>query len=231
MSETFVIKKTAFDDAGIFSEKEANSFVIGPGELNGPAGLSRQSDLRLFGFGSLKWGEGIDQNLYHILENFACPRKTGTGVAGSPISDILTAGSPIVYYDESIHPVMPKDENDLGIGNGITTPVVGQFWYDTTSRTLFIYKEYDYPVPTPSNFYWETVGIDPGTIRIDAKTTMSVNDLECNGQLVNKFKYAALFEEISYTYGGSGDNFAVPTIAALDAGSPVTTPLIYVIRT
>jgi microcystin-dependent protein len=58
---------------------------------------------------------------------------------------------------------------------------------------------------------------------------MSVNDLKCNGQFVNKFKYAALFEEIGNTYGESGDDFAVPTIVPLAAGSPET--LIYIIRT
>lgn len=209
MSETFVIKKTAFNDAAILSEKEANSFVIGPGELNGPAGLSRQSDLRLFGFGSLKWGEGIDQNLYRMLENFSCPRKV-TG-------DTFIVGSPTTLYDETIHPVMPKDENDLGIGNGITTPIAGQSWYDTTSKHHFTFN----------GTHWISVGISQGTIQIDAKNTMSVNDLECNGQAVSRTRFAALFVEIATTFGtGDGSTtFNVPTIASPGAN------LIYIIRT
>ena len=210
MSETFLIKKTAFDDnSALISEREANSFVIGPGELNGPAGFARESDLRLYGFGALKWGEGVDQNLYRILENFASPRKV-TG-------DILTAGSPIVLYDETINPVMPKDENDLGVGNGITTPVLGQFWYDTTSGTLFNFN----------GTHWVTAGVDPGTIRIDAKIVMSVNDLECNGQAVSRTRYAALFLAIDTTFGvGNGSTtFNVPNITSPGAG------LAYIIRT
>jgi hypothetical protein len=209
MSETFLIKKTAFDDAGLIADREANSFVIGPGELNGPAGITRASDLRLYGFGSLKWGEGVDQNLFRLLENFACARKE-TG-------DILIAGSPTVLYDETINPVMPKDENDLGIGNGITTPVLGQPWYDTTSNTLFSFN----------GTHWVTEGVDPGTIRIDAKNTMSVNELECNGQAVSRTRFAALFLEIDTTFGvGDGSTtFNVPTITAPGAN------LIYIIRT
>lgn len=123
MSETFYIKKTAFDD-NIFdlSTRESNSFIIGPGELNGPGGLNRDSDLELYGFGSIKWGEGVNQNLYRMLENFACPAK----FAGSPPVQVI--------------PLAPADESDLGVGNGITNPVIGQLWYNTTNTTLYNYE-------------------------------------------------------------------------------------------
>ncbi len=123
MAETFFIKKTAFDDtSNNISERESNSFIIGPGELNGPGGISRKSDLRLYGSGSAKWGEGVDQNIFRLLENHACPRK----VVGDPGYDVNNP--------------KPKDEGDLGIGNGITVPVVGQPWFDTSSNKLFVYK-------------------------------------------------------------------------------------------
>jgi len=211
MSETFVIKKTAFNDAAILSEKEANSFVIGPGELNGPAGLARQTDLRLFGFGSLKWGEGVDQNLYRMLENFSCPRKV-TG-------DTFIVGSPTTLYDETIHPVMPKDENDLGIGNGITTPIIGQHWYDTTSKDHFTFN----------GTHWVSVNISPGTIRIDARNTMSANELECSGQSVNKARFAALYIEIGDTFS-LGSPLSVTTFDVPNIASPGDN-LIYIIRT
>ena len=211
MAETFLIKKTAFNDFGLIAQREANSFVIGPGELNGPAGLARASDLRLFGFGSLKWGEGVDQNLYKLLENFACPRK---------VNGDYRSGSPSLY-NSATDPVAPKDENDLGIGNGITTPVEGQGWYDTTSETTFIFD----------GQYWVT--ITTGEIRIDAKTTLSVNDLLCNGAAVSRSRYAALFSKVGTTYGvGDGTTtFNVPTIADLPStGSPAVN-LKYIIRT
>jgi len=210
MSETFLIKKAAFDDDALIAEKSANSFIIGPGELNGPSGLARNSDLELYGFGALRWGEGVDQNLYRLLENFACPRKiTGDSHPSLP-------GSP-GGYDDTIHPVMPKDESDLGTGNGITTPLLGQFWYDTTSKTAFLYDGTN----------WVTADARSGDVRIDAKTTISINDLECNGQAVSRTKYVSLFTAIGTTFGvGDGSTtFNVPTIASPGAG------LLYIIRT
>lgn len=209
MSETFFIKKTAFDDtSNNITKRESNSFIIGPGELNGPAGLARESDLRLYGFGAAKWGEGVDQNMFRILENFATPRK----VAGDYNPD-----NPSIPYDSTTMAVLPKDENDLGIGNGITVPVVGQFWYDTTllSETTFVWN----------GTYWITIGQNPGTITLNAGA-MSLNDLECNGQIVSRTRYAALFASVGITFGpGDGSTtFQIPTI------TPPGANLIYVIR-
>lgn len=210
MSETFFIKKSAFDDtSNDIAERASNSFIIGPGELNGPAGIARNSDLRLYGYGAAKWGEGVDQNLFRILENFACPRKeTGD----------YNPDNPSIPYDSTTMRVLPKDENDLGIGNGITAPVIGQLWYDTEplSRTVFVWN----------GIGWITAGQDPGTITINAGT-MSLNDLECNGQAVSRTRYGALFSSIGTTFGvGDGSTtFNVPTIASPGAN------LIYVIRT
>lgn len=138
MSETFQIKKTAFSiyDAG--SPMGSNSFLIGPGELNGPGGFARDSDLKLYGFGSHKWGEGVNQNLLRILENNACPGKiTGDFLQDTddPNDYVPGTGSYIFGTD----PILPKDENDLGIGNGITVPFPGQNWFNTTNEIIYIY--------------------------------------------------------------------------------------------
>jgi len=210
MAETFFIKKTAFDDtSNSLGMVLVNSFVIGPGELNGPAGITRNSDLRLYGFGAAKWGEGVDQSMFRILENSACLRK---------VTGDYNPNNPSIPYDSSTMSVLPKDEKDLGIGNGITLPVLGQLWYDTTalSRTVFVWNGNN----------WITAGQDPGTITINAGT-MSINDLECNGQAVSRTRFAALFASIGTTFGvGDGSTtFNVPTIASPGAN------LIYVIRT
>ena len=140
MSETFYIKKTAFDDNNFdLTQRETDSFIIGPGELNGPAGLARDSDLELYGFGSLKWGEGVDQNQYRLMESFACPPKvTGDFLVDTDVAD-STGDGKIDFvpgsgsFDTGVHPITPKDERDLGIGNGITEPLVGQRWYNTNT--------------------------------------------------------------------------------------------------
>lgn len=133
MSETFFIKKTAFDDtSNILADREANSFIIGPGELNGPAGIARDSDLRLYGFGAAKWGEGVDQNIFRVLENNACPSKE--------LNDYNPATG-LFDYDPLTDPILPKDEKDLGIGNGISTPVEGQTWYNTTNNAPHVLRD------------------------------------------------------------------------------------------
>jgi len=139
MSETFYIKKTAFDDNNFdLTQREEDSFIIGPGELNGPGGVARDSDLELYGFGAIKWGEGVDQNQYRQLENSACPAKeTGDFLVGTdaPVDYVPGTGS----FNTTTDPITPKDENDLGIGNGITEPLDGQSWYNTTDRTLYTF--------------------------------------------------------------------------------------------
>ena len=139
MSETFYIKKTAFDDNTVdLTQRELDSFIIGPGELNGPAGNARDSDLELYGFGSLKWGEGVNQNQYRMMESFACPAKEDNDFlvgTDDPVDYVAGTGS----FNTAVHPITPKDEYDLGVGNGITVPVIGQPWYNTTNKTRYTY--------------------------------------------------------------------------------------------
>ena len=138
MSETFYIKKTAFDDNNFdLTQRELDSFIIGPGELNGPAGLARDSDLELYGFGSLKWGEGVDQNQYRLMESSACPAKVdGDFLVGTDDADGFVPGTGS-FVTGSPAIIVPKDERDLGIGNGITAPLIGQIWYNTTDNILY----------------------------------------------------------------------------------------------
>jgi len=159
MSKTFFIKKTAFDDtSNNIAVRESTSFVIGPGELNGPAGIARNSDLRLYGFGSAKWGEGVDQNLFRILENFACPRKE----SGDPGYD---ANNP-----------KPKDEGDLGLGNGITVPVIGQEWFDTTSEIVHIFTLSGWsPIFDPNNLNFNGNRISNVADPVDPQDAATLN--------------------------------------------------------
>lgn len=91
------------------------SLVMEPGSLNGPGSGTRDSDLRLYGSGALLWGEGVNENLLRIAESWACEEKGGS-------------------------PGVPQDETDLGPGRGITTPLIGQPWYNKTTEELFIYN-------------------------------------------------------------------------------------------
>ena len=129
MSNSYIIDNT---DGSI-------TFVIEPGTLDGPGGADRNSDLYLYGQGASKWGEGVNESLYRLAENFACAEKevTDTGyVAGVPA---------------------PKDEDDLGaLGLGITTSLNGQLWYNTTDKKLYVYDETSSVWRTSSGLFIDT---------------------------------------------------------------------------
>jgi len=141
MSETFYIKKTAFDDNNFdLTQREADSFIIGPGELNGPGGLAQDSDLELYGFGAIKWGEGVNQNQYRMLESNACPEKVaGDFLVGTDDPDgyVPGTGSFVPNAGSPVNGAVPKDMYDLGLGNGITEPLIGQLWYNTSQSVLY----------------------------------------------------------------------------------------------
>ena len=106
------------------------SFSVNPGELDGPAGVKRTSDLHLYGMGVLTWGQGVDQNFYRLLETFACPEKE--------LND-YNPNTLLFDYDPTVDPILPKDENDLGFGKGITVPVNGQLWFNDTDKKIYVY--------------------------------------------------------------------------------------------
>lgn len=108
----------------------AKSLTIKPGALNGPGSAHHDSDMRLYGMGALQWGEGMDENVYRLAETFNCPEKE--------LGDFNPA-SGLTDYDPATNPILPKDANDLGPGNGITVPLDGQLWYNATRHILFVY--------------------------------------------------------------------------------------------
>lgn len=122
MATVFVIDNTA----------GTLSFSIQPGALNGPGGAQRNSDLRLYGLGALNWGEGVDENFYRIAENFSCPQKE-TGDY-NPVTGNFD-------YNDVSDPILPQDENDLGPGKGITIPLNGQMWFNTTRKLFYVYDD------------------------------------------------------------------------------------------
>lgn len=91
------------------------SLVMQPGSLNGPGSNTRDSDLRIYGMGSLLWGEGMNENILRVAENFACEEKAGS-------------------------PGVPQDETDIGPGKGITTPLIGQSWFNKSDDQLYFYN-------------------------------------------------------------------------------------------
>jgi len=107
MSELYIIENTD----GVLK------FTIQPVTENGPLGTEYTTDLRLFGNGSRKWGEAVDENFLRLAESFACPEKPG------------------------VVPANPQDSTDIGLGPnfGINKPVQGQLWFNKTDSKLYFY--------------------------------------------------------------------------------------------
>lgn len=106
------------------------SITLQPGALNGPGGVQRDSDLRLYGMGALLWGEGVGENFLRITENFASPAKE--------LND-YNPTSGLNDYDPNVDPILPKDQNDLGFGKGVSVPIQGQQWYNTDNGQMYTY--------------------------------------------------------------------------------------------
>lgn len=107
-----------------------SDITIKPGALNGPGSAQRDSDLRLYGMGALQWGEGINENVYRLMESFSCNEKE--------LGDHNPAtGNP--DYDPTVDPILPQDDFDLGPGLGISVPLNGQTWYNNTRKLMYIY--------------------------------------------------------------------------------------------
>lgn len=77
--------------------------------------LDAGTDLTLFGRSFLEYGEQLNENLLHLLENFACPQ-------------VLVGGLPV------------PDQTQTTGGNLLSEPVPGQIWYNTTAETIFYWN-------------------------------------------------------------------------------------------
>lgn len=109
--------------ATVYSIKHTDgvrTITIQPGTLNGPGGVLTDSDLQLYGQGTLQWGAGVDQNQLRLIENFAVEEKVAS-------------------------PGTPQDETDIAVsGAGINNPVSGQQWFNLTDTNMYTYDGADW---------------------------------------------------------------------------------------
>ena len=58
-----------------FTDSSKTPIAVPPGAVDGPNGVfaGRSTDIDLYGDGAQQWGLHVDEDLLHILENFACP--------------------------------------------------------------------------------------------------------------------------------------------------------------
>lgn len=70
-------------------------------------------DIALVGKSRLDYGEIFNENMLHLLENFACPQAAG---GGAPTPDLAVA-----------------------FGTLLSNPILGQKWYNSTNQRLYVF--------------------------------------------------------------------------------------------
>lgn len=90
------------------------SFNILVGAATGPKESVQTTDLTLYGYGRTGWGQEVDQNFYHLLENFACAELTAAPTA------------------------TPKTKVQLGGTLGVNKAVKGQSWFNITTNEMYV---------------------------------------------------------------------------------------------
>lgn len=109
---------------------------IPPGTINGAGAPTFDTSLTLYGEGHIKWGEGVNQNIYRILSNFACHSKVnGDFNPSTGVFDYSVETSPLIPK-----PILPKDYHDLGVGNGVNKPIIGQMWFNSTDDHCYVWS-------------------------------------------------------------------------------------------
>ena len=70
-------------------------------------------DIALVGKSRLDYGEIFNENMLHLLENFACPARSNN---------------------------IDAPDTDIAFGNLLSSPVNGQKWFNSTNERLYIYN-------------------------------------------------------------------------------------------
>lgn len=93
--------------------------------------------------------------------------------------------------------------------------------YPIFKTNIFIPSYWDYPIATTTGV---SSNIIIGEIRIWNGLITNIPDgwLICDGSLISKYQYPELFDELNYTYGGSGNDFRLPPQSSIPIGADNT---------
>lgn len=131
MAAIYIITKTDPDNG---------TFTVNPNQLNGPGELAQATNLTLFGSGSLRFGQDLNENFIHLLENFASPEQAGLGIPDPAYFNITKAVKGQLWFNSSTSKLMLYDGSAWisagGTSYGPTAPPSpsnGDLWYDTNA--------------------------------------------------------------------------------------------------
>jgi len=118
----------------------SNNSLKSPITLPGGTQDATSTSLTLTGKGSINWGEPLQENLLHLLENFASTSEPSNATLGqlwyNSTKETLfvciaeaTMGSPAIW--SAVYAV-----NMVSSAAAPTSPAVGQFWFDVNTLVL-----------------------------------------------------------------------------------------------
>ena len=123
-----------------FSEPLRVGFEIPAGGYNGPGGGVASTSLRLYGRGALEWGEGVNENLVRLTENFASASPPLSRVSGQLWAELK------LYHYNGTNAFVRFDLDTNTWSDSFTvhltepvSPERGTYWWDGT--TLWGYYE------------------------------------------------------------------------------------------
>lgn len=128
-----------------FSEPLRVGFEIPAGGYNGPGGTASTS-LRLHGRGALEWGEGVNEDLVRLTENFASASPPPAPIAGQMWVELkLYRKGPTVWYrynlGTSVWEVVTVATSSAIDPDPLYTPAAGTYHFNTATQTLWGFYE------------------------------------------------------------------------------------------
>lgn len=127
-----------------FSEPLRLGFEVPDGKYNGPGGIASTS-LRLHGRGAVEWGEGVNEDLVRLVENFASASPPPHPVTGQMWAELkLYRKGPTAWFRYNIATLVWENITAfVGDTTGKPTDAVtaGTYRYDSATGKLWGYYE------------------------------------------------------------------------------------------
>ena len=136
------------------------------------------TSLTLVGQNYVGWGEIFQENLVHLMENFARSALPANALVGQLWFDTTAKSLKVLVAEDIWRPLATSASGTLPP----TTPNVGDFWYDTTTRQVKVWDSTKWQVVGPvfTNTQGPT-GANAITIADSVNTPRHVVALEARG--------------------------------------------------
>jgi len=155
-----------------YTDTNEPGFIINPNQIDGSTGSNSNSSLILHGTGRLKYGEALNENLLHLLENFASPERAMPLVSAIQNADNNgSVGTHFVsYFGDTTSDFISGFIFDIGgstgsINNGTYTTVSSSYDQPSNLTTVIIVEAFpDDQAATLGNVEYTIVEPDPSML-------------------------------------------------------------------